>query len=99
MTYREAKKYKVGDIAQVREEGNTNRVITNIEYIGKDIFMTVDNGKRVIHKLINEPIISSSSPFYCSWSGWVTSIVDAGITRAQAKKIGIVCEKGECIDD
>lgn len=77
MYYSEAEKLKVGYPVQAREEGKTNRLITKIKPIEKGFLITLDSGKEYHHTKLNTPILFASSPFLCSWYGYVNSIAEA----------------------
>lgn len=84
MEYKQAKKLRIGDPVQARCEGDTNRLITNIEKTPKDIFITLDDGNKYHHTMVNSPILCSNVPFLCSWYGMVTNIDDAPLPENNA---------------
>ena len=98
MDYKKAKELKVGDVVNPRnkdingKEVNPfgNYLVKEISEYGRNIIITLDNGQKITHKECNHPpVCCSSRPFYCSWFGETTNILNTGLSRAQILGCGL----------
>ena len=100
MEYKDAKKFKVGDIINPRSvdingkciEPYGNYIIKAIDIQPEDIFITIDNGQIINHKKINLPILMGTKEFYCSWFGYTKNICHTNLTKEQLERTGVMVD-------